>query len=111
MQRVTDREDHYEAGRRLGLSWINIAQHGVKSHLGKMVSDTRALLIFDRPKTRSTMVALWDLEQGKAITSTEEGLNFPSGMLLDWDWRAEAIQAAFERLAQATPEEAILPTP
>ncbi len=85
-----------EAERRLQLSYINIAHRGVKSHLGKIVNDHLALVLFDRPKSRETTVALWNMRAGEAVTS--RNLPFPSGMLWDWDWRAEALERAFEEL-------------
>jgi hypothetical protein len=43
------------------------------------------------------------MERHEAITS--ETLPFGLGMLWDWDWRAEAVQAAFDRLAPANSSE------
>jgi hypothetical protein len=43
------------------------------------------------------------MERQQAITS--ETLPFGLGMLWDWDWRAEAVQAAFDRLAPANSSE------
>jgi hypothetical protein len=85
-----------EAERRLGLGYVNIAEHGVKAHPGRMVSDTTALLLFDRPRSGEMTVALWDMSSNQAITS--ETLPFGVGMLWDWDWRAEAVEKAFQRL-------------
>jgi hypothetical protein len=85
-----------EAERRLGLSTINIAQRGVKSHLGKMVNKHLALLLFDQPKSQQTMVALWNMDASETVSS--KSLPFPTGMLWDWDWRAEAVEKAFGEL-------------
>lgn len=87
-----------EAERRLGINYINAASHGNKSHLGKLVGDDVALLLFDKPSTNQTIVALWDLKNGQAITSKD--LPFPLGMLWDWDWRAEMVQKAFNHLLE-----------
>lgn len=95
-----------EAERRLGLEEINIAARGVKSHPGRRLQDGRALVLFDMRKTGETMVALWSLEQNRALTS--ETLPFGLGMLWDWDWRAELVQKAFDRLQ---PEPVSAPTP
>lgn len=85
-----------EAERRLGLEYINIAERGVKSHPGRRVSDTTALVLFDKPRSGEMIVALWSLMRHEAITS--ETLPFGIGMLWDWDWRAEAVEKAFGRL-------------
>jgi hypothetical protein len=71
----------------------------VKAHPGRRVSDRTALVLFDKPRSRETIAALWSMERHEAITS--ETLPFGLGMLWDWDWRAEAVQAAFDRLAPA----------
>lgn len=84
-----------EAERRLGLEYINIAERGVKSHPGRRLSDDLALLLFDKT-TGGMIVSLWDLNRNEAVTS--ETLPFGVGMLWDWDWRAQAVEAAFERL-------------
>jgi hypothetical protein len=88
-----------EAERRLGLEYVNIAARGVKAHPGRRVSDRTSLVLFDKPKTGEMIAALWSMERHEAITS--ETLLFGLGMLWDWDWRAEAVQAAFDRLAPA----------
>jgi hypothetical protein len=75
---------------------VNIAGRGVKAHLGKMISENVALVLFDRPSSRETIVALWRIGEGEAITS--QNLDFPLGMLWDWDWRAEAVAAAFAEM-------------
>ncbi len=85
-----------EAERRLGLEYINIAGRGVKTHPGKRVSDSTALVLFDKPGSGETIVALWSIDRQQAITS--ETLQFGLGMLWDWDWRAEAVEKAFGRL-------------
>jgi hypothetical protein len=85
-----------EAERRLDLSYINIAHRGVKAHLGKMVSEHLALILFDRRSSNETMVVLWRMKEGEA--STSKNLPFPVGMLWDWDWRAEAVENAFSEL-------------
>lgn len=85
-----------EAERRLGLSYINIAHRGVKAHPGKMVNERLALVLFDRPSSSETMVTLWRIKEGEAVTS--KNLPFPVGMLWDWDWRAEAVENAFNEL-------------
>ena len=85
-----------EAERRLQLSFINIAHRGVKSHLGKMVNDHLALVLFDQPKSGKTIAALWCISEGEAVTS--RNLPFPLGMLWDWDWRAQAVEQAFSDL-------------
>lgn len=89
-----------EAERRLGLEYINIASRGVKAHPGRMVSETTALVLFDKPRSNETIVALWSLTHNEAVTS--ETLPFGLGMLWDWDWRAQAVEAAFEKLAPTT---------
>lgn len=93
---MTDYEPICEAERRLGLSYVNIAQRGVKAHPGKMVNEHLALVLFDRPNSKETMVVLWRLKEGEAVTS--KNLPFPVGMLWDWDWRAEAVEKAFNEL-------------
>lgn len=95
-----------EASRRLDLEWINIARHGVKSHLGRRLPGDMALVLFDKHKTGETIAALWSLEQNRALTS--ETLAFGLGMLWDWDWRAEMVRDAFERL---TPDLETAPIP
>jgi hypothetical protein len=85
-----------EAERRLGLEYVNIAGRGVKAHPGRRVSDSTALVLFDKPGSGEMIVALWSLEHHQAITS--ETLPFGIGMLWDWDWRAEAVEKAFGRL-------------
>lgn len=97
---VTQYEPICEAERRLGLQSVNIAARGVKAHPGRHVSDGTALVLFDRPGLGETIAALWDLDHHQAITS--ETLPFGLGMLWDWDWRAEAVEAAFERLAPSS---------
>lgn len=92
-----------EAGRRLGIDWINIAKKGDKSHPGKLVSDNCALLLFDKASTNQTMVALWDLSENRALASLD--LNFPLGMLWDWDWRAESVEEAFSELCPSHSDE------
>lgn len=89
------REPICEAERRLGLEYINIAERGVKSHPGRRISDDLALLLFDK-RAGGMIVSLWDLNRNEAVTS--ETLPFGVGMLWDWDWRAQAVEAAFERL-------------
>ncbi len=93
---MSDYEPICEAERRLGLEYINIADRGVKAHPGRRVSDTTALVLFDKPGSDETIVALWSIEHQQSITS--ETLPFGLGMLWDWDWRAEAVHGAFERL-------------
>lgn len=93
-----------EAERRLGLEYVNIAARGVKAHLGRRVSETTALVLFDRPGSGEAIAALWDIVRHQAITS--QTLPFGLGMLWDWDWRAEAVEAAFERLSPSS-----LPSP
>jgi hypothetical protein len=95
---LSDYEPICEAERRLGLEYINIAARGVKAHPGRRVSDTTALVLFDK-RGGETIVALWNIERQQAVTS--ETLPFGLGMLWDWDWRAEAVEKAFERLAPA----------
>lgn len=86
-----------EAERRLGLEYINIAERGVKSHLGRRLSESLALVLFD--KRGETIAALWSLPENRTMTS--ETLPFGLGMLWDWDWRAELVEKAFERLTSA----------
>lgn len=93
---TTAYEPACEAERRLQLSYINIAHRGVKSHLGKMVNDHLALVLFDRPKSGETIASLWNIRAGEAVTS--RNLPFSVGMIWDWDWRAEALEKAFEEL-------------
>jgi hypothetical protein len=97
---MSDYEPICEAERRLGLQYVNIAAHGVKEHPGRMVSDGVALVLFDKRRSGETIVSLWDLDHHQAITS--ETLPFGVGMLWDWDWRAKAVEAAFERLAPSS---------
>jgi hypothetical protein len=61
-----------------------------------MVNDHLALVLFNRPKSGETMVALWNIRDGEAVTS--KNLPFPAGMLWDWDWRAQAVEEAFSEL-------------
>jgi hypothetical protein len=84
-----------EAERRLGLSYINIAAHGNKSHLGKYLDNHRAIVLFS--KGSETIACLWDIASFRSITS--KTLPFSLGMLWDWDWRAEAVQKAFTELS------------
>jgi hypothetical protein len=93
---MTEYQPICEAERRLGLSYINIAHRGVKSHPGKMVNDHLALVLFDRYSSKETTVALWRISTGEAVTS--KNLPFQLGMLWDWDWRAQAVEKAFEEL-------------
>lgn len=93
---MSNLESICEADRRLGLSHVNIAHTGVKAHRGKVVNKNLALIIFDSRKSNEITVALWKLEEGEAVTS--RNLPFPAGMLWDWDWRAEAVEKAFEEL-------------
>jgi hypothetical protein len=88
-----------EVEARLGLSWINTAKRGYRAHQGKMVGERLALLLFGKQTTGETIVSLWDIEDGRAITS--ETLQFPVTMLWNWDWRAEQVEQAFARLAPA----------
>jgi hypothetical protein len=94
---MADPEPKCEAEARLGISWINLAKSGVRTYLGKMISDDVAIVLFDRG-TDETVVCLWDLEDAQAITS--KNLPFSSGMLWDWDWRAEMVERAFEELIE-----------
>lgn len=91
---MTNYEAISEAECRLGLSYINIAHRGVKSHPGKMVNEHLALVLFGR--SNETTVALWRIEDGEAVTS--KNLPFPLGMLWDWDWRAKEVEKAFDEL-------------
>jgi hypothetical protein len=100
---MSEYEPICEAVRRLGLRYINIAAHGVKEHLGRYVDDGVALILFDKPSGGETITALWDLDDQRVMTS--ETLPFGLGMLWDWDWRAEAVEAAFGRLAPSTRNE------
>lgn len=68
-----------EFQKRMGLEYINIAEHGVKEHLGRRISDSLAILLFDRPKSGESIAALWSLELNEAVTS--ENLPFGLGML------------------------------
>ncbi len=88
-----------EAERRLGLSYINLAAHGDKSHLGRHLDEHLAVVLFD--KGSETIACLWDIASFRSITS--KTLPFPLGMLWDWDWRAEAVEKAFEELSGPTP--------
>lgn len=85
------------AYERLGIDYINIASHGVKAHPGKLLNEGIALVLFDKPSTNGCIAALWSIEYGEAITS--EDLPFPVTMLWDWDWRAQKVEDAFDRLA------------
>lgn len=97
-----------EAERRLGLSYINIAAHGNKSHLGKYLDNHRAIVLFS--KGSETIACLWDITSFRSITS--KTLPFSLGMLWDWDWRAEAVQEAFTELSNpASPPDIFLATP
>jgi hypothetical protein len=87
-----------EAERRLRLEYINIAQHGVKEHLGRRLTDDVVLVLFDRRRGDGSIAALWSLRQCSAITSQD--LPFGLGMLWDWDWRAKAVEQAFDRLSE-----------
>lgn len=88
-----------EVERRLGLSWINLAHRGVKSHLGKKLDYNVALVLFDKPREQTSMLTLWNIEAAQAITSTP--LTFPTGMLWDWDWRAKELESAIEAMTLA----------
>lgn len=94
------------AERRLGLEYVNIAGHGVKEHLGRRLSDDLALVLFDKRNSGETIATLWSLRECRALTS--ETLKFGLGMLWDWDWRAEQVEMAFERLAPE-PHQAVAP--
>lgn len=93
---MTGYEPPNEFERRLGLEYINIAEHGVKAHLGRRISDDLAILLFDRPKSGESIAALWSLDRNEAVTS--ETMPFGLGMLWDWDWRAEHVKDVFDRL-------------
>lgn len=93
---MSDYKPICEAERRLGLAFINIAGRGVKAHPGRLVSDSTALVLFDKPRSGEMIVALWSIDRQQAITS--ETLPFGLGMLWDWDWRAEAVEEAFGKL-------------
>lgn len=93
---MSDYEPINEFERRLRLEYINIAERGVKAHLGRRLSDGLVLVLFDRMKSGESIAALWSLNRNEAVTS--ELLPFGLGMLWDWDWRAEMVEAAFERL-------------
>jgi hypothetical protein len=93
---LSDYEPICEAERRLGLEYINIAGRGLKTHQGRRVSDSTALVLFDKPGSHEMIVALWSLDRQQMITS--KALPFGLGMLWDWDWRAEAVEQAFEQL-------------
>lgn len=82
----------------------------MKEHLGRMVDDNKALIIYGGRDT--TIVALWSLTKCRALTS--EKLNFGHSMIWDWDWRAQAVEKAFARLEAEfvlTPEENAAPGP
>ncbi|NTF17112.1 hypothetical protein G6L37_01540 [Agrobacterium rubi] len=93
---MTGYEPINEFEKRLRLEYINIAQRGVKAHLGRRISDSLVVVLFDRPKTGESIAALWSLPCNEAVTS--ENLPFGIGMLWDWDWRAELVEEAFDRL-------------
>jgi len=96
---MTGYEPINEFEKRLGLEYINLAAHGAKEHLGRKVSDALVMVLFDRPKSGESIAALWSLERNEAVTS--ETMPFGLGMLWDWDWRAEHVRDAFERLEPA----------
>lgn len=100
-------EQGSEAERRLGLEYVNIAAHGVKSHLGRRLSEDEALVLFDRPSTKETILARWSLKEGRAMTS--ETLPFGLGMLWHWDWRAELVEQAIERMETKNPAASAAP--
>lgn len=54
---------------RTGLRYVNIALHGVRSYMGKKLSDTTAVVLFDRPKMGDTHMVYWDLEEARVITA------------------------------------------
>ena len=99
-----------EAQKRLGLEYINIAQKGVKEHLGRRLTDDLVLVLFDRAGGTETIAALWSLRHNSSVTS--ENLPFGLGMLWDWDWRALAVDEAFARLSEGlVASDACLPSP
>lgn len=86
-----------ETERRLGISWVNIAKRGTKSHPGKILTDNFAIVIFDRMSDHTTIVALWDLSECQAATSIE--LPFLFSEVWEWDDRSEELQAAMTFLS------------
>lgn len=80
----------------LGVGWLNLAQHGRKSHLGRMIDDRYPLVIF--PGSTESSVHLWDTINANSRHSLPLPFVIKDPFYID-ERSAETIIGVFRELA------------